>query len=233
MTRLTSAILTMSLFCPLLLAQKPEQSWDNLRQLHPGEKIEVIDMKLKSTKGHFVSFTEQSLSLEATDKPVTLPRSDVYRVTSRERSHRGRNALIGAAWGAGISVALAVLPAGDRRLGQDFPVIFPVGIGLGAGLGATSPGYKTIYRARHRTENAAASSSAKAVPHSAEPLRLAWLPVSRRPVGADSASFANPWTVGPSWESSTPQSTLSQSSDRSSEHGMPSATSPKPPNSSP
>ena len=36
--------------CDVATAQTIESSWENLRQLTPGTKIRVVDMKLKSQK---------------------------------------------------------------------------------------------------------------------------------------------------------------------------------------
>lgn len=112
-------------------------------------------MKLKSIKGEFVSHSEESLSLKSRGAPVTVAESDVYRVTSRERSHRKRNALIGAGIGAAAMIPALVFCNGyTRNEGGDCAkadaIALSLGIGAGAGIGAANPGYKTIYRARGR-----------------------------------------------------------------------------------
>jgi hypothetical protein len=132
-------------------------------------------MDLKTIKGDFVTFTTDSLSLSVKGDPVTLKQGDVYRVMSRERSHRGRNALIGAAIGAGI---LAPLSYVGCQIGGDNPSAgctaagTSIGAGIGAGLGSLNAGYQTIYRAKHRTEKLGRVALAEKVPHSVEPLRL-------------------------------------------------------------
>jgi len=78
----------------------------------------------------------------------------VLRVSLREHSKRARNALIGAAVGAGAGLALGA--AGDRGIhetgeGNFAKAIFtPIGAGAGAGIGAAMPSYETIYRAPKR-----------------------------------------------------------------------------------
>ena len=47
-------LLTILLIVPAgISAQSSEDSWDNLRQLRSGQRIEVVDMKLNSRQGAF------------------------------------------------------------------------------------------------------------------------------------------------------------------------------------
>jgi len=127
-------------------------SWDNLKQLQPGQKIEVVDMKWKSLKGKFVSFSEESISLQVGNDQVSVERSNVLRVNSGH-SKRGRNALIGLAIGAGAGLAVgAVLDSQATGEFKDFGVLLgpPIGAGAGVGIGAAFAGYQTIYRASKR-----------------------------------------------------------------------------------
>ena len=140
----------------LCLGQTTEQSWDNLKQLRVGEKIEVVDMNLKSVVGALVNVSEEGISLRAQKAAdlVTVERAKVYRVTSRESSKRLRNALIGAAIVGGLVAIPAGLKAGissneGNSCGACVAVI-AAGAGAGAGLGAAVPGYPTIYRAKKR-----------------------------------------------------------------------------------
>jgi len=139
-------------------AQTARDSWDNLKQLQPGQRIEVVDMNLKSVVGALVNVSEEGISLRAQKAAdlVTVERAKVYRVTSRESSKRLRNALIGAAIGGG----LMAIPAGiggticsneiaGKCAGWAAAVV-AAGAGAGAGLGAVVPSYPTIYRAKKR-----------------------------------------------------------------------------------
>ena len=138
-------------------AQTARDSWDNLKQLQPGQRIEVVDMNLKSVVGALVNVSEEGISLRAQKAAdlVTVERAKVYRVTSRESSKRLRNALIGAAIGGG----LMAIPAGISAVicsneggicAGTIAGFIAVGAGAGAGLGAAVPGYQTIYRAKKR-----------------------------------------------------------------------------------
>ena len=130
-------------------AQTARDSWDNLKQLQPGQRIEVVDMKLKSLKGTFVSFSEEAISLRVKESEVAVPRPDVLRVSLRENSKRTRNLLIGlgigAAGGLAAGVGLMEREPGYAGAVAGTTVLFAV---VGAGLGAAFPGYQTIYRVK-------------------------------------------------------------------------------------
>jgi hypothetical protein len=157
--------LSLVLLATLAGAQSPEQSWDNLRSLGIGEKIQVVDQKLKSQNGTFVSFSEEAITFQAGQGEVTVERSDVFRVSSRERGRsRGRNALRGFLVGGGIGLGIGVamlasgaldVPTGEALLGT--LVQAPLSFGLpGAGIGAAlPPGHPTIYRAERRKDQTA------------------------------------------------------------------------------
>jgi len=135
------------------LAQSAKDSWENLKQLQPGQKIEVVDMNLKLFKGNFESCSEDGISLRAGSSSLTIERPNVLRVSLREHSKRARNALIGAAIGAGTGVVLGLVAAntGVHETGEEYffmGLSVPILGGAGAGLGAAIPSYATIYRAK-------------------------------------------------------------------------------------
>jgi hypothetical protein len=117
--------------------------------LRAGQKIEVVDMKLKSLKGTFVSFSEEAISLRVKESEVAVPRPDVLRVSLRENSKRTRNLLIGLGIGAagGLATGLGIM---EREPGYAGAVAGTTILGavVGAGLGAAFPGYQTIYRVK-------------------------------------------------------------------------------------
>jgi len=136
-------------------AQTARDSWGNLKQLQPGQRIEVVDMKLKSLKGTFVSFSEGAISLRVKESEVAVPRPDVLRVSDREHSKRLRNALLGGAIGAGIGLAAEEVGTRHAQPISEYRgeyraigiILVPIGAGAGLGLGAAFPGYRTVYRA--------------------------------------------------------------------------------------
>jgi hypothetical protein len=151
MTRVTLGILLALLACVGAWAQGPADSWDNLKQLRVGQKIEVVEVNLKSLKGTFTSFSEEAISLRTDGGEVGVRRDDVFRVTLREGSKRLRNTLIGMGIGAAGGVAAGV-GLMERETGYAGAVAGTVALfaGIGAGIGAAFPGSRTIYRAPKR-----------------------------------------------------------------------------------
>lgn len=136
-----------------LRAQSHEDSWDNLRQLRSGQKIEVVNMKLKSVEGRFAGFSDASISLRRGQDEVTIPRDEVFSVKNRETSHRGRNALLGLAIGAAGGLAAGAIKGATYHEEGETPVFVavftPIGAGIGAAVGAALPtGPVTIYRTK-------------------------------------------------------------------------------------
>ncbi len=150
-----SLLLVTTIFSISLPAQEPgEHSWGNLQQLRVGQKIEVVETNLKKHKGTFLSFSDEAISLRVKKDDVGVPRVNVLRVGSLDRSKRKRNILLGVAIGAGLGmlagtgVALATLDEGDESKAAVLIVGFSAaGAGALGAMGASS-GYHTIYRAK-------------------------------------------------------------------------------------
>ena len=144
----------LTLWLPLLVsAQDARQSWDNLKRLQVGQKIEVVDMELKSVQGTFVSYAEDGISVQTASGLLTIERPNVLRVSLREHSKRARNALIGAGIGAaaiGIPVGVAANIEHGIYSDRITALGFAAGAGAGGGIGAAVPSYETIYRAQKR-----------------------------------------------------------------------------------
>ncbi|MCJ7504442.1 MAG: hypothetical protein MUP80_15490, partial [Acidobacteriia bacterium] len=154
MQRLILLVVGSIVLAGQLLAQTAQDSWDNLRQLQAGEKIEVVDMKLKSFKGTFLSLSEEVISVRVKQDDVVIERAKVLRVTDREHSKVGRNMILCLAIGAGAGAAiLAALPGEGSSSAEEAirAAVVPIGAGPGRGGGAALPrGYRTIYRAEAR-----------------------------------------------------------------------------------
>src|SRR6267143_4587034 len=92
-----------------LRAQDKKDDWKALYGLHSGEKIELIETGMKKHVGTFSTNTEEAIQLREGSNEIGIRKESVARVTLREKSHRGRNALIlgvvGAGAGAGIGAA--------------------------------------------------------------------------------------------------------------------------------
>lgn len=151
MRRLILAIVGSLLLAGQVSAQTAQDSWENLKQLRPGQKIEVIDMKWKSLKGTFVAVSDEAILLRTDGNEVSVLRADVLRVSLREHSRRGRNTLIGLGVGAGAGFAIGRAIDCGRLTEKCDPlatlITFPLGAGLGAAIGSGFSGFQTVYRA--------------------------------------------------------------------------------------
>jgi hypothetical protein len=135
------------------LAQSSKDNWDNLKRLRPGQKTEVVNMKMKTFKGEFVSVTDEAIRLRDGKGSQSVERANVVHVSVRDCSHRKRNMLTGAgiAGGAALTVGLlANAPASNEGNGSAGCVAGLTAVaGGGAGLGAL-PGNRTIYRIKKK-----------------------------------------------------------------------------------
>jgi hypothetical protein len=155
MNRIIAATLAMSMLAAAAAAQAQEHAWDSLKGLRAGERIQVVDQKLKSQDGSFASLSNESITFQVGKDAVVIQRADVLRISSRERSHRLRNTFIGLGIGIGAGAAAAgamVASGGEIAItgGAAAGGVLAAG-GIGAGIGAAIPaGRPTIYRAEQR-----------------------------------------------------------------------------------
>ena len=149
-------MLVLNSIVSMALGQSPEHSWSNLSQLRAGQKIEVVDFKLKNVTGRFVSFSEDTVSLVAGSVRLSISQPDVLSVKKQGASHRKRNALIGLGIGAGIAMAVGAVKLGaNHETGEPpaFVTVAPIGVVLGAVVGvALPPGQATVYSAKARSK---------------------------------------------------------------------------------
>ncbi len=151
MSRATRAVACLFLVPAFTFAQKLQDSWDNLRQLQPGQKIEVVDTGMRTFAGRLVNVSDEVITLQAAKNEQSIERTNVVRVSVRDTSHRMRNMLVGAGIGGGIAVAATFVPlAVSSNEGTSCgacAAAIAAGVGGGAALGAI-PGSRTIYRVR-------------------------------------------------------------------------------------
>ncbi len=150
-----------ALFAAPLHAQKSQ--WENLAQIKPGNKVQVVEQSLKSTTGKFVRYSETDLTLTSDGKDIVISKQQVYRVSILGKN-RKRNTLVGLAIGAGAGAGIGA-GAMEREGGYGGAVAgTTIGFaGVGAGIGAMMPSTKEIYRgeAVPRTTTSAVSSPAQ------------------------------------------------------------------------
>ncbi len=157
MKRMVLTLLSLLLIPAFTLAQPTQDSWDKLKRLQPGQKVEIVDAKMKTFSGRFVSFTDEAVTVNEGKTEVTVQRADVVRVSVRDNSHRTRNMLLGAAIGGGIAIAATIVPlVASSNEGNGCGVCaagIAAGFGGGTALGMI-PSYRTIYRAQTPKQSA-------------------------------------------------------------------------------
>ena len=149
MRRMAHTLLLL-LFVPVFSpAQSSQHDWENLKELHAGQKIEVVQTDLASLHGAFVSVSEEAITLKVGKTHESVERAKVVRVSVRDTSHRTRNMLLGSGIAGGIAVAAAAVPlmASSNEGNGCTPCValIAAGFGGGAALGAI-PGSRTVYR---------------------------------------------------------------------------------------
>lgn len=104
----------------------------------------------QSFQGQFKTLSHDAIEVHLVTEDRTFPRANVFRVSAKGPSHRGRNALIGALVGAGVGLGAG---AATDRPGSWFPntgkqILTPVGavIGTVAGAALTRGGWVELYR---------------------------------------------------------------------------------------
>jgi hypothetical protein len=154
MTSKTSLIvLGILLAIPGRAQQTAPSSWDELKRLHPGQKIEVIDQNLRVFKGSYRDVSEDEISLTGPNGNVVLQRHDVLRVGvhgGRRRNNALQGAIIGVLAGLAVGAWVDYHDDVDRsdpgsNNGKIAASLF--GAGVGGAFGTAFPGYRTIYRA--------------------------------------------------------------------------------------
>jgi|SRR2546427_778546 len=73
----------------LRLYEKIVSVHQKLEQLQVGQKIEVIDMNLKSLKGTLTAVSEEAISLRTKQGELSVERANVFRLSDREHTRRG------------------------------------------------------------------------------------------------------------------------------------------------
>ena len=158
MRRIKLVLLCVILVPVMGMAQSAKDSWDNVKQLKPGQQIRVVLNDAKSYTGQMGSVSDEGLVIRTGGGEQTVARQNILRVSSQGKSHRGRNALIGLAVGAGAGVVIGVASpeVGQGKCAQGSCINAAsaalagfVGAAVGTGLGAVLPtdGWHDVYRA--------------------------------------------------------------------------------------
>jgi len=133
-------------------AKSPQADWNNLKGLAPGDDIRIVLNDTTSYKAKFQSESDQAIVVRLVTGEQTFTRESVQRVSTKGKSHRLRNAALGAAIGVGLGAVLAASTSRNDSEAQAIGwVVAPPFMGAaGAGIGAFLPsgGWHDVYRAR-------------------------------------------------------------------------------------
>jgi hypothetical protein len=104
--------------------------WEALNRLHTGQKIEVVEMGLKTHRGAFLAVSAEAIQLRegTTDEPIR--KENIRRVTLLDTGRNARNALIFGAVGVGLGAGIGAAAHGRNKIGGRGP-----GAGVGAAIG--------------------------------------------------------------------------------------------------
>jgi len=142
-------MLILALVPGLGLAQSAKDSWDNLKLLQPGQRIEVVEKTMRSLRGPFVSVSEETIMIEVGKSQRSIERTKIVRVSVRDTSHRTRNMLLGAGILGGIALAATAVPlmanSNEGNSCSACAAAIAAGFGGGVALGAI-PASRTVYR---------------------------------------------------------------------------------------
>lgn len=127
---------------------KPEQSWNNLKLLKAGTRIQVVDMAKKSVKGVLLSVSDDALNFRTSKGEQSMDRASVYCVKNRDKNHHARNGLIGMAAGAGV---LSLVGAGCRECDDSAAATGAVFGALIGTVGFAFGNHQTVYKAENVT----------------------------------------------------------------------------------
>jgi hypothetical protein len=127
--------------------------WGNLKQLAPGQETKVVLNDATSYQGKLQSVSDDVLVIHTGNGNQTFTRQSVARVSIKRRGHRGRNALIGAALGAGagLGVGAAIDHCGSKPApcfgNKGKAIATPLFALIGAGIGAliSRGGWQEVY----------------------------------------------------------------------------------------
>jgi len=149
------AICTAVVLCSSAIAQDDKvDQWAALRQLKTGDKIQIVQISLKSQSGIFQSLSVDALFFRVAGEERSVTREKLLRLSVIDRSRRKRNTVLGLAIGmaAGLAGGGALASAAgwfDEGTGSK-PAVAIAAFGAGGALAGyalgASSGTRTIYR---------------------------------------------------------------------------------------
>ena len=125
------------------------RSWETLVEtLKTGRRVVVVQHSRKQAEGRVLALTGDSITVQVSRQPVTVPRDDVFRV--RIADIRRRNTLIGMAVGVATGAVIWGLAGLDNAGGPigSYALFGAIlGVGPGAAVGGSFPIGVPLYEA--------------------------------------------------------------------------------------
>ena len=137
----------------ILPAAAQTRNWQAVEALAQGTAVQV-QVPEGTTYGQLGVVTDTDLILSLKSGQRMFARGDIMQVSVQKPGHRGRNALIGLAIGAGAGAILAVAAASGAGGGlfkahAILPVVGgPAALGVMIGAALPSGGWKPVYKAQ-------------------------------------------------------------------------------------
>ena len=125
--------------------------WEALYRLHAGQRIEVVEMGLKTHRGTFAAVSDDAIQLREGTTGEPIRKENIMRVTLLDKGHHARNTLIYGAVGVGVGAGIGAAAWGPNKIGGRGPgaaVGAAIGFLGGAVVGVALPSHDTIYRAK-------------------------------------------------------------------------------------
>jgi hypothetical protein len=133
-------------------------SWETIQALPRGTNVQLLLTAGESLRGQLESVSEEAAVLTLKRGQRMLERQHIARISVKKPSHRGRNALIGAAIGGGtglgvgasVAAAQGASPTDSWRGWNLLNILGPAGAILGLAVGAVIPtgGWRVVYGLR-------------------------------------------------------------------------------------
>jgi hypothetical protein len=148
-------MMSMAIAVPAAARTRDTANWGNLTKLASGAQIRVVLMNGKSYTGELRSLSDEVIVVELGHGERAFERQNVFRVSTRGKSHRLRNTLIGAAVGVGAGFAFGGLAEYENyfhfdKEDQNYTIFAPSFTVVGTIIGAALPTgrWRVLYRAR-------------------------------------------------------------------------------------
>jgi hypothetical protein len=124
-------------------------SWDGLKAIPPGDKVEVTLRNGKTLKGKLISVSDTILTLSKGKNTIDVTRADTHKVYRGVRKSTLRSTMIGLGIGAGSGAVAGAITAAAVGGGEDSGLLVLI-LGAGGAIGGTIGGLITGVASKKR-----------------------------------------------------------------------------------